>query len=81
MISILNNSLERLTSNLSEPARKNQQGSELATQYFINDFHWRHRRNNGRRNKGSGIVLQSETLPSHLYLTYICFWLRDYACL
>jgi len=68
MISVLNNSLEGLTCNPLEPARKMQQGSALHGLYFIKDFHWRQKQNKGRQNKGSSLVVQNITLPSRLCL-------------
>jgi hypothetical protein len=52
MIVILNNSLKGLPFNPIEPAKKMQQGSDLLSSYFINDFHWRPKRNKGKQNKG-----------------------------
>ena len=63
MIVILNNSLKGLPFNPIEPAKKMQQGSDLLSSYFINDFHWR-----PKRNKGSRLVIENSTGPSPLLL-------------
>jgi len=67
MISVLNNSLEGLTFDPLEPARKMQQGSALHSLHFINDFHWRQKQNKGRQNKGSTLVVENRTGPSILF--------------
>jgi hypothetical protein len=66
MIVILNNSLKGLPFNPIEPAKKMQQGSDLLSSYFINDFHWRPKRNKGKQNKGSRLVIENSTGPSRL---------------
>ena len=66
MIYILNNSLEGLPFNPSEPGKKMQQGNDLPSLSFINDFHWRLQQNKGRQNKTGGLALKSKTSPSRL---------------
>jgi len=61
MISVLNNSLEGLTCNPLEPARKMQQGSDLHSFCFINDFQWRQKQNKGRQNKGGTLLPECST--------------------
>ena len=61
MISVLNNSLEGLTFNPLEPARKMQQGSDLHSFCYIKDFHWRQKQNKGRQNKGGTLLLHCRT--------------------
>ena len=67
MIYILNNSLEGLPFNPSEPGKKMQQGNDLLTQCFINDFHWKLQQNKGRQNKTSGLALKSKTSQAILF--------------
>jgi hypothetical protein len=66
MIVILNNSLKGLPSNPIEPSKKMQQGIDLLSLCFINDFHWRQKQNKGKQNKRSALVVQNSTSPSRL---------------
>lgn len=55
MIYILNNSLEGLPFNPSEPSKKMQKSNDLLAQCFINDFHWKLQQDRGRQNNtGNG---------------------------
>ena len=65
-MTVLNNSLRGLPPNPVEPAQKMQQGSEFLSLYYINDFHWRPKRNKGKQNKGSRLVVENSTGPSLL---------------
>ena len=69
-MSVLNNSLRGLPPNPTEPAQKMQQGTDLLSLRFINDFHWRSKQNKGRQNKGSALVVQNSTRPSLLHLPW-----------
>ena len=67
-MSVLNNSLRRLPPNPIEPAQKMQQGTDVLSLCFINDFHWRLKQNKGRQNKGSALVVDNSTRPSIVLL-------------
>ena len=66
MIYILNNSLEGLPFNPSKPGKKMQQGNDLFSLSFINDFHWKLQQNKGRQNKTGRLAVKSRTSHSNL---------------
>jgi hypothetical protein len=72
MISILNNSLKGFTFNPSEPRRKMQQGNDLLSICFINDFQWKHEQNKGKQNKGRRLVLPCETIHLNMCNSHSC---------